>query len=127
MEALREIGRRHETLKKRIHNFRMPIKTPGGRLAVGCLYFFTPIIGGYFVMQEAISHTDENIGPQGELLRERVLPTQDHAKRQGTLAQHAGLQRILDRSAARSAAAATGATTGASSGGGASSSGASST
>ena len=100
----------------------MPIKTPGGRLAVGCVYFFAPIVGGYFVMQEAISHTDENIGPQGELLRERVLPTQDHAKRQGTLAQHAGLQRILDRSAARSAAAATGATIGASSGGGGASS-----
>ena len=104
METLREIGRRHEALKKRIHNFRMPL-SPRQRIVVGCFYFFTPIVGGYYVMQRAISHTDENLGPQGEKLRERVLPAQDPAHRAGTLAQTAELQRILDRSRNRSAAA----------------------
>lgn len=50
MEYLRELSRRHEALKKRIHAFRIPL-SPTGRRLMGLVYFSIPIIAGYFIME----------------------------------------------------------------------------
>lgn len=36
---------------------------------MGCVYFSIPVVGGYAVMQWAISKSHESIGERGELLR----------------------------------------------------------
>mmetsp|Transcript_18597 Transcript_18597/g.30989 ORF Transcript_18597/g.30989 Transcript_18597/m.30989 type:complete len:92 (-) Transcript_18597:246-521(-) len=45
-EALRNLGDRHERLKKRIHAFRLPLG-PVGRFVMGCVYFSIPCVIGY--------------------------------------------------------------------------------
>lgn len=55
MEFLKELSRRHEALKKRIHSFRIPL-SPTGQRAMGFIYFCIPVVGGYFLMQVITSH-----------------------------------------------------------------------
>ena len=50
MEYLSRFAQSHERLKKRIHKLRIPLG-PAGRFGMGCMYFATPIIFGYFVME----------------------------------------------------------------------------
>merc|ERR1712071_156653 len=45
----------------------------GGRYAMGCFYASIPIIGGYQVMQWAISKSHESIGEKGEKLKQKTL------------------------------------------------------
>jgi hypothetical protein len=54
MEFFRELGRKHEALKKRIHAFRIPL-SPTGQRIMGFVYFSIPIIGGYYLMQVGCS------------------------------------------------------------------------
>ena len=58
MEFIREIGRRHEALKKRIHATRIPLG-PRGRFVMGTVYLMTPVVAGYYVMQAAIEQADQ--------------------------------------------------------------------
>ena len=50
MEYLRELSRRHEALKKRIHAFRIPL-SPTGRRFMGLVYFSIPVISGFYIME----------------------------------------------------------------------------
>jgi hypothetical protein len=70
--ALREFSKRHERLKKTVHeSFRVPLPR-WGRWIMGGVYFTLPILGGYHVMQWAISKSHQSIGVRGEFLpRER--------------------------------------------------------
>lgn len=54
MQYLRELSRRHEALKKRIHAFRIPL-SPAGQRFMGFVYFCIPVVGGYFLMQVLFS------------------------------------------------------------------------
>mmetsp|Transcript_6391 Transcript_6391/g.9739 ORF Transcript_6391/g.9739 Transcript_6391/m.9739 type:complete len:152 (+) Transcript_6391:152-607(+) len=68
MEWIRRLNERHEALKNYVHTaFRYPLPT-WGRHAMGFVYFTIPIIGGYNVMQWAISKSHESIGERGEKL-----------------------------------------------------------
>ena len=67
MEFLRDISRRHEELKKRIHGFRLPLSS-GWRNVATCVYISIPIVSGYFIMQAAIAQSVKNLGPRGEKL-----------------------------------------------------------
>ena len=59
----------HSRLKHAIHTrFRIPIHNKYGRWAMGFVYMTVPIIGGYHVMQWAISKSHESIGERGEKL-----------------------------------------------------------
>jgi hypothetical protein len=50
MNYLRELSRRHDELKHKIHSFRIPL-SPTGRRFMGFVYFCIPVIGGYFIME----------------------------------------------------------------------------
>jgi len=53
-------------LKNYVHNgFRVPLP-PWGRAVMGFVYFSLPVIGGYYVMQWAISKSHEEIGERGK-------------------------------------------------------------
>jgi len=66
--GLRGFHQKHERLKKAVHEgFRYPLPK-WGRVAMGCVYFMIPVVGGYYVMQWAISKSHESIGPHGEKL-----------------------------------------------------------
>lgn len=41
---------KHESLKKRIHNFRIPL-SPAGQRIMSVIYFSIPVIAGYYIMQ----------------------------------------------------------------------------
>jgi hypothetical protein len=60
----------HARLKARIHSARFPIKSKAGLFAMGCVYFVTPVIGGYFLMDWATSVARKNLGANGEKLLE---------------------------------------------------------
>lgn len=64
------LGKKHERLKKKIHNFRIPLSKNGQRVMF-VVYFSIPIIAGYHIMQWAIGKSEENLSAQGELLRSR--------------------------------------------------------
>merc|ERR1712232_1282200 len=67
--SISAINKKHEKLKHTIHNsFRYPLP-PWGRFLMGCVYFSLPIIGGYQVMQWAISKSHASIGEKGEKLK----------------------------------------------------------
>jgi hypothetical protein len=73
MVSFEELSERHERLKKRIHAMRFPIKSRAGRFAMGCVYFFTPLIGGYYIMRWSEGIRDRNLGVQ----REKLLAAQE--------------------------------------------------
>jgi hypothetical protein len=50
MDFFRNISRKHEELKKKIHSFRIPL-SPRGQKIMGFVYFTIPIIAGYYIMQ----------------------------------------------------------------------------
>jgi hypothetical protein len=57
---LSEFLRRHRELKERIHAFRLPLSRPA--LAVArVVYFTTPILAGYFLMQWVGLVRDKNL------------------------------------------------------------------
>ncbi len=66
----RDLAERHEALKKRIHATRIPIRSRIGLFGVGCIYFVTPLVGGYFVFRWTERLRDENLGGPG---REKLL------------------------------------------------------
>lgn len=67
-ERARSFNERHERLKKYVHTaWRVPLPK-WGQFAMGCLYFTIPVVGGWNVMQWAISRSHQSIGPKGELL-----------------------------------------------------------
>jgi len=66
MNAYLKFHDRHERLKNYVHNgFRVPLP-PWGRAVMGFVYFSLPVIGGYYVMQWAISKSHEEIGERGK-------------------------------------------------------------
>jgi hypothetical protein len=68
LSILQEFRRKHERLKKAVHEgFRVPLPR-WGRWIMGGVYFTLPIFGGYHVMQWAISKSHASIGARGELL-----------------------------------------------------------
>ena len=68
VDMMRDLSRRHEELKYRIHNFRMPL-SPAGQRFMAFVYFCVPIVGGYFIMDWATSQAEKNLGKNGEKLR----------------------------------------------------------
>mmetsp|Transcript_15101 Transcript_15101/g.32891 ORF Transcript_15101/g.32891 Transcript_15101/m.32891 type:complete len:149 (+) Transcript_15101:51-497(+) len=67
--ALRNFHQKHERVKHTVHTaWRYPLP-PWGRFVMGCIYFSIPVVGGYAVMQWAISKSWESIGERGEKLR----------------------------------------------------------
>lgn len=71
--AIRKFHQRHERLKHTVHTaWRYPLPK-WGRVVMGCVYFSIPVIGGYQVMQWAISKSHESIGKHGELLPEKRI------------------------------------------------------
>ena len=72
MEFFRDIGRRHEELKKRIHNFRIPL-SPRQIQVAKVVYFSVPVVAGYFIMEWAQEQSRLNLGEHGEkLVKARV-------------------------------------------------------
>mmetsp|Transcript_49286 Transcript_49286/g.73513 ORF Transcript_49286/g.73513 Transcript_49286/m.73513 type:complete len:164 (-) Transcript_49286:120-611(-) len=66
----------HEQLKHRVHTaWRVPLP-PWGRAVMGFVYFSLPVVGGYAVMQWAISKSVESIGERGEKLK--LVDQQEH-------------------------------------------------
>ena len=64
----------HERLKRSVHEgMRYPLPTWGRRF-MGFVYFTIPIVGGYYVMQWAISKAHDSIGPNGEFLPNKDTP-----------------------------------------------------
>mmetsp|Transcript_24076 Transcript_24076/g.75795 ORF Transcript_24076/g.75795 Transcript_24076/m.75795 type:complete len:117 (-) Transcript_24076:330-680(-) len=68
-DMLRDLHRRHEELKYRIHNYRLPL-SPAGQRFMGFVYFCIPVVGGYYLMQWALEKSEENIGKNGAKLRQ---------------------------------------------------------
>jgi hypothetical protein len=67
-EALNTFHKNHEKLKHSVHEkFRYPLP-PWGRFLMGCFYFSVPVVGGWYVMQWAISKSHDSIGRYGEKL-----------------------------------------------------------
>lgn len=48
MEWLRDIGRRHEAVKKKIHSFRYPLG-PTGQFIMKIVYGCIPLVFGYYI------------------------------------------------------------------------------
>eukprot|EP01038_Epipyxis_sp_PR26KG_P004563 gene4563-6435_t len=60
MEFLKDISRRHEELKKRIHAFRIPL-SPNKRRFMGLVYFCIPVVSGYYIMQYTTGQAEKNL------------------------------------------------------------------
>lgn len=68
MDRLQAFQRRHKQLQRTVHEgFRYPLPK-WGRTVMGGVYFVLPVIGGYYVMQWAISKSHASIGEHGERL-----------------------------------------------------------
>lgn len=70
---LQEIHVRHERLKRYVHDgFRYPLPT-WGRYMMGFVYFTIPVVGGWHIMQWAISKAHVSIGEHGEKLEKKTI------------------------------------------------------
>ena len=70
--SFKRLSERHEALKERIHNFRLPLSPMGVRI-MKVIYFTVPIIGGWYIMQAAIGYSDRNTAPLLKAQREKVF------------------------------------------------------
>lgn len=71
--AIRNFHQRHERLKHTVHTaWRYPLPR-WGRVIMGCVYFSIPVVGGYQIMQWAISKSHESIGKRGEFLPKKEI------------------------------------------------------
>ena len=70
--SFKRLSERHEALKERIHNFRLPLSPMGVRI-MKVIYFTVPIIGGWYIMQAAIGYSDRNTAPLLKAQREKAL------------------------------------------------------
>ena len=68
----KSFSERHEALKERIHNFRMPLSPMGVRI-MKVVYFAIPIVGGWYIMQAANSYSDRNTAPLLRAKRDKKL------------------------------------------------------
>jgi hypothetical protein len=68
MELLKELSARHEALKKRIHSFRW-VLSPRGLAVARVVYFSTPIVIGYALMQWTVAQREANLGAGNEKLK----------------------------------------------------------
>mmetsp|Transcript_9394 Transcript_9394/g.32024 ORF Transcript_9394/g.32024 Transcript_9394/m.32024 type:complete len:106 (+) Transcript_9394:170-487(+) len=90
-DALVDLHRRHEALKKRIHNVRIPL-SPGMRRVAMLFYFTAPIVGGYYIMQASNSIRDANLSG----LEESARGTPEYA---AAARQNEELDKVLRRAA----------------------------
>lgn len=68
LDAARSFNKRHERLKNYVHTaWKVPLPK-WGQFVMATLYFSIPVVGGWHVMQWAISKSHKSIGPKGELL-----------------------------------------------------------
>jgi hypothetical protein len=65
MISFEELAERHERLKRRIHAFRVPIRSRLGLFGVGVIYVTVPMVSGYLIMQWSLRIRDENLGNEG--------------------------------------------------------------
>ncbi|KAL3756956.1 hypothetical protein ACHAWU_007335 [Discostella pseudostelligera] len=71
--ALRSFHERHEYIKHKVHTaWRYPLPR-WGQFAMGCFYFSVPVVGGWYVMQWAISKSVDEIGERGEKLQNKQV------------------------------------------------------
>mmetsp|Transcript_9216 Transcript_9216/g.11620 ORF Transcript_9216/g.11620 Transcript_9216/m.11620 type:complete len:145 (+) Transcript_9216:68-502(+) len=69
LDAARGFNERHERLKNYVHTaWRVPLPR-WGQVLMGCFYFSVPVVGGWHVMQWAISKAHDSIGEKGEKLK----------------------------------------------------------
>lgn len=96
---LRQLLALEERIRTRIHNARFPIKDRRALLAVQCVYFVTPIVLGYALMQAVI--------PPTERIRHEIEQSpsgrQTHAQLSANQHQRQALQAVLDEVAAKHA------------------------
>eukprot|EP01082_Thalassiosira_pseudonana_P015830 g13762.t1 g13762 contig9:380912-381537(+) len=73
LRGLRTFHEKHEKLKHTVHTaWRYPLPK-WGQYAMGCFYFTIPVVGGWYVMQWAISKSVDEIGEHGEKLQYKQL------------------------------------------------------
>mmetsp|Transcript_7623 Transcript_7623/g.13456 ORF Transcript_7623/g.13456 Transcript_7623/m.13456 type:complete len:151 (-) Transcript_7623:178-630(-) len=71
--TLRSFHEKHEKIKHTVHTaWRYPLPK-WGQYAMGCVYFTIPVVGGWYVMQWAISKSVDEIGERGEKLQHKQL------------------------------------------------------
>jgi len=68
MNWFRDIGAAHERLKKQIHGTRIPLSKNGIRI-MKVVYFTTPIVAGYYVMQWAQTQAQKNLAIDNDEIR----------------------------------------------------------
>lgn len=76
-----DFSARHQRLKERIHNFRMPLSLPG-RIAMNVVYFSVPIIGGHYLMKWAQERAQVNLTEAGVLPEPGEKPTRSRTHEQ---------------------------------------------
>lgn len=53
-----------------IHAIRIPLSRPA-RNAMGLVYIFAPVVAGYYIMEWTNAQASQNLGPNGQVLREK--------------------------------------------------------
>ena len=94
--ATRTMFDRLEALKHKIHNTRIPIRNKKLLFAVKTVYFFTPVVVGYGIMQMVI--------PDPEEMKKKMGPPSEYAAAL-TKYQKDGLREVLEQAQARQAQA----------------------
>ena len=97
MDFLRDISKNHEALKKRIHNFRLPL-SPFYLKVAQMVYFTIPIVIGYQIMEWTTSKSIQNLGASGELMKKSAADKGNKldAYSTGTSGQNLALQSLLN-------------------------------
>ena len=65
---LRSVSASHSAFVKRVHAFRLPIRSPALLRLVQASYFCAPLVCGYYVMQATNAMARESLGDRGEKL-----------------------------------------------------------
>ena len=97
MDFLRDISKNHEALKKRIHNFRIPL-SPFYLKVAQVVYFTIPIVIGYQIMDWTTRKSIQNLGASGELMKKSAADKGNKldAYSTGTSGQNLALQSLLN-------------------------------
>ena len=86
-----------DRLKHKIHNTRIPIKDKRVMVLVQCLYFFSPIVGGYYFMQWIIPDPEKVRADMKPPSAETLAAIEEHKRKLQAEMDEARRKRELHR------------------------------
>lgn len=89
-----DLSARHERLKHRIHNFKIPLSRKG-QIAMNVVYFVTPVVSGMYLMEWIHGRAENNLRRGGVLPEDYGEPDAEESIKSKPIAHEKELEKLI--------------------------------